>query len=335
MDVNYLEEFVSNPLTGKSTVLRSTAALVIAAGVYGILKLWPAYSPPALNPGAQTAQPQISEQKAKNSGSNAQPSSTSNQGTANSASSFPLAEIPGKTYPIQNLASEFASLSGKAEHGDLKAARTLAQALQTCSGVPKTFEELDKAVANANRPNLAPNWADLEQYDLAYKKSLFNQCVGTTPEEVATHAKWIGLLAEAGDAEARLEYVAAARPTDYMAADYSKQLDDYKKNAPRYIQSEIDAGNPNGLLTMALQYEAFQFSSQNSDGTIGNAGPLFAPDPVKAYTYFYAYALSGGDANNSTVTILASLQGQLTPAQLQAATAAGTQIYNKCCKTQH
>lgn len=320
---------MSHPLAGKSTVLRSAAALVIAAGIYAILKLWPAHGPPALNPASQTAQPQISEQKAKNSGISAQPRLTSKQRTTNSASSSPLAEIPGKTYPIQNLASEYASLAGKAEHGDLKAARTLVSALQTCSGVPKTLEELNNAVENANRPNLAPNWAEIEQHDLAEKKSLFYQCAGTTPGQVATRAKWIGLLAEAGDAEARLDYVWAARPMDDKLADYDQQLADYKANSVKYIQSEIDAGNPDGLLAMAFQYEGMAI---NSGGVIRT--PVVAPDPVKAYMYTFAYALSnGGTDSDTTISTLSYLQNQLTPAQLQSATAEGTRIYDQCCKS--
>lgn len=319
---------MSKRAVGKSSILVFSAALV-GLGAYGIVELWPAHNPQALNVAGQSAQRQIFGQEAKSSGSSAQQRSSSNQSATSSTPGSPLAEVPGKTYPIRNLADEFASLSDKAEHGDLRAARTLVNSLRICSDVPKTFEELDKATAHANRPNLAPNWAVLEQYELADKKSLFDQCAGTTPEEIATQAKWIELLAEAGDAEARLQYVWAARPTDDRAADFEKQQADYKEKAVKYIQNEIDAGNPEGLLAMAFQYEGIQI---NSGGQSLRA--LYAPDSVKAYSYLYAYALTSDDASSREITTLASLQGELTPAQLQMAIAAGNQIYDKCCKPQ-
>jgi hypothetical protein len=128
----------------------------------------------------------------------------------------PLAEIPGKTYPVSNLNAEFASLSDKAAHGDLIAARTLADALQKCANVPKSVDELDKEIADATRPNLDPGWAEFLQSGLGYKRQLFGQCQGTTPTQIATRGKWVGILAEAGDSEARLIYAGTARPTDYL-----------------------------------------------------------------------------------------------------------------------
>lgn len=326
----FMEDIVSTSSTKRSQVLILAAATIAIGGAIGIFKLLPHHD--ADKPGGLSAsQGEPANKKEPGENQSGLPKNSSvpqknakGENLSGPTPPSPLAPIPGKTYPMRNLNAEFASLSEKAQSGDSMAARTLSNALQLCANVPKTFDELDSATANANRQNLAPNWAALLQYDLEYKKSLYNQCEGTTSAEVGTRAKWLGLLAQSGDSDARLQYVAGARPTDIAAADFDQQLSQYKQNAAQYIQSEIDSGNPKGLLTMGLQYydSPIQF-----EGIV----PLYSADNVKAYSYFYAYGLAD-PSSQSAVSILANLQNQLSPSQLQEAMSNGTNLYNNCCK---
>jgi len=308
-------------------------AIVLLLGAFWVIQLRPRATSNSAAPQPQ-AQATASPEETKpaqgtqpTSSSKAHSSPSRSTALASQARQSPLAPVPGKTYPITNLGTEFSTLAEKAQSGDVIAARTLSQALQVCAHVPKTFEELDSATATANSPNLAPNWAAILQNGLEDKRRLFNQCAGTTADEVATQGKWLGLLAAAGDSTARLEYVSGSRPTDFMAADYDQRLAQFKQNAAQYIQDEISSGNPAGLLTMGLQYYD---SPVKIDGVV----PLYSSDNTKAYSYFYAYSLADS-SNQSVISILASLQNQLSAAQIQEATGTGTAIFNQCCSHTH
>jgi hypothetical protein len=237
-------------------------------------------------------------------------------------------KVPAKhvsVYKIKNLASEFSKLASAADKGDLIASRTLYRTLQDCRVAPKNAKSLEDLRKNIQDKKSyyesLPGGA--EEYLLS-QTAQYNRCGEPSADQSKSLARWAAQLADAGDSEARIEFAMIAQPMDFHDADYDEQRSKFVDKAKNYINEEIDSGNAGALLAMALGYMPPIVD--------GNSTP-FQVNPFLAYEYYYAYAMSSEASpySQSVTNILAKLEGQLSPQQVEEGRSAGASIFSHCC----
>lgn len=236
-----------------------------------------------------------------------------------------FAGSPGQRYPVSNLQAQFADLARNATAGDLIAVRTLNRALRVCDGAPRNAEDLASAERKFEDPNFRFSKYTAQGAEvLAAKKSLYLHCGALTDEQRKSRADWTRILADSGDSQARLEYYRVAQPDGMDMTDYSQRHEQFVEEAQRYLNAEIESGDPLALSAMANAYMPNAVS--------GRAAP-FEQNPALAYAYFYAYSLSseGREYTDINAGILAQLEPLLSPDEIEEARTTGTQIMNRCC----
>ena len=191
-------------------------------------------------------------------------------------------EDPRQMYAVTNLAAEFAQLASAAESGDLIAARTLLNRLETCSRAPRTAAALQRKKEKIRSPDYTykdqPGGipAALRQQD-----SLYQHCGELTEEQSESQSQWVEQLADAGDTAARLLFPFIAQPHEFDRVDVDQRQERFVEQAKAYLNAEIASGNGAALGTMAHAYMRPVIS--------GSSTP-FQLDPAMAYRYSYAYA---------------------------------------------
>lgn len=228
----------------------------------------------------------------------------------------------GQTLSVGNLANDMPMLSARAQQGDVVAARTLFRDLKTCERAPASAEEMERVIERSNDPNYRFSIAtEAGRQHLADAKELFKHCGSLSRDQRATLQQWSQQLADAGDEQARLEYLYTNLPHDADDLDFQDRLDAFREKARTYLQAEIDAGDPLGLLAMANGFMR---------GVTQGQGSPFGVDPQEAYTYYFAYGLTQNPELDTT-QILAGLSNKLTQEQISQAQQTAQTIYANCC----
>jgi hypothetical protein len=228
---------------------------------------------------------------------------------------------PGKTLTITNLAVEFSALAARAGNGDIIAARTLFRGLTTCQGAPLSDRALKRFEDKVENPDYLFYGTEEGRQNLERARSQYRHCNGLTRDQINSKPRWSAQLAEAGDSQARLEYMYLNAPTDIDMKGYPERVEAFRNRAMGYLNAEIESGNPQGLLAMANSHMPSVVQGQSS---------AFAPDPAVAYANYYAYGLTS-NPQIDVAGLLARLETELTPEQIQQARSSGTAIFEHCC----
>ncbi|MGB0133332.1 hypothetical protein [Dokdonella sp.] len=219
-------------------------------------------------------------------------------------------EDPGQSLRITNLSDQYSALAALAAQGDVVAARTLFRGLNICEQSPLDAKELSNFETKGNDPNsLFYSGTASGKQSLERARTLYPHCKGLTASQITAKRMWVAQLAEAGDSEARLKFQ-YYRPEDFDQIDYAERFNAFQEQARSYLNAEVSAGNPDGLLAMANGHMPAVSENQHM---------AFQADPFTAYTYYYAYGMTPHPDFDVT-NLLARLQDQLSPVQIQDAT---------------
>jgi hypothetical protein len=230
----------------------------------------------------------------------------------------------GERYQVNNLSLEFASLAKQAAAGDLMAARTLFESLERCdSGSAREHRWLEHNI-NSHLRDLAKGKPETGPRRVMHEASIANaieayrRCAGVTDEQLATRGRWNTQLAEAGDIPARFRFMDYGRPTENWREDHQQRLEQFKQQAWRYLEIELQAGNP-----LALEHMGHYYANPR----------ITQRDPFKMYMYWYAYAQTPETpAHMSTYMGLNTAAASLTAEQIAEAERQGRALYERCCK---
>ncbi len=310
---------------GKKTRLVAAAgAAITILAVFFALRREHRESPPVV----------MSEAKVATTAANAILADAATAG-AKSSASFP-AHAPSKPeYAVRSLDSDFARLKAMSDAGDLDAARALVASLKRCrdSGAPEIqLRRARRHLATASDP---ARKQELESV-IAHEQRIVDLCGGNAVDYTDQLPGIARRLAESGDSKARIEYLWDGQSSDYLAENFDEERANFRADAKRYLEAEIDAGNADALLAMAQGYMPTVVS--------GRATP-FDADPNTAYTYYYAYAMlhppepnvvqylpdGTQQVDSSLEAALTRFESRLTPEQIAAAREQAARLA-QCCR---
>ena len=246
--------------------------------------------------------------------------------------------LPGQAdhYVVTRLASQFDEFARLARGGDRSAARALYEALQDCQNSPVNARELDDFRRRVADPSsvFASMVPAERQRQVDERASLYEHCGDLSSFQRRSLSDWALQLAEAGDADVRLRYAFVGKPTDFTDPELGKKYQAFVARAKSYLEAAIDGGDPSALVAMAQAYMPSIIVGTELDQPFG-------VDLAQAYAYYYAYGLTGNvlativtdqATYNAVDGILARLEGQMTPQQLESAREAGRSIFERCCR---
>jgi hypothetical protein len=212
-------------------------------------------------------------------------------------------------YTMGNLGTDFDRFLAMSKAGDTRAAKALLEALTRCRNSSVSQRNL------LNARHRLEKETDSRQRDALAQQIEFHQTILSWCGE----AEWspgrrdalrlvARQLAESGDSEARLRYPSIGQPEYDGAPDFDERRAEFVNDATRYLAEEISAGNSNALNAMAQAHMPPPVEGMTTPFTV---------DPGKAYTYYYAFALTSPERNGSMESILAQLEGKLSPEEIQ------------------
>jgi hypothetical protein len=212
-------------------------------------------------------------------------------------------------------------LAARARDGDIIAARTLFRGLTTCHGAPLSDRALKRFEEKVENPDYRFYGTEQGRQNLERARSRYRHCNGLSRDQINSKPRWSAQLAEAGDSQARFEYMYLNAPMDVDMKGYPERVEAFRNRALGYLNAEIESGNPHGLLAMANSHLPSVVQGQPSP---------FELDPAMAYANYYAYGLTS-NPEIDVARILVRLETELTPEQIQEARISGTAIFEHCC----
>jgi hypothetical protein len=247
-------------------------------------------------------------------------------GSAPASNQPPISTI--RVVEIRDLGGEFDRLAKVATEGDIAVARALLEVTQECLRAPEDPSDLEKLRRGLNDPNSGAAKMGLGEAQkeriLEDAKRSYERCRHATNAQMDRMPEWALLMAESGDAEAKVNYAMVGKPRDMTAPDVQKANEEFIERAKGYLNDEIARGNADALMMMGLGYNRATFRSSTT--------PL-GSEPYQAYKYYYAFGLTeSGRMTDIAAGNLAKLEDKLEPDQINAAREDGTAIYEMCCK---
>jgi hypothetical protein len=259
--------------------------------------------------GAQTAQPDLQTES---------PDAAAAVSYAVKATRDRFAGRPGERYPVDNVALSFGDMLRRAQDGDLMAALTLHEDLQTCENGPWDQRAFDRRIANevaryAEYGGSAYGHAST----ITTNRELYRYCAGLTDDHMTVRARIAGQLADAGNATARLGYLWTALPSGDDHRPLTETLPPHRERGLEYLRQELERGNPMALSAMGGAYASPRLAMQ---------------DVRRQYMYLYAYAQTPGLNPYDPVYVgLAGAEARLNPSEIAELQREGIALYRTCC----
>lgn len=225
---------------------------------------------------------------------------------------------PGERYPVSNVAASFAEMMQRAEDGDLMAALTLYEDLQSCERGPWNQRAFDRRIARemaryANRGGSAYEHASV----ITVAQQKYRYCAGLNEDHMAARAGIARQLADAGNAMARLHYLWVALPPADDWRPLTETLPPHRERGLEYLRQELARGNPQALFSFGTAYASPRLDIQ---------------DVRREYMYLYAYAQTPGLNRYDAVYVgLANAEARLAPSEIEALQREGIALYRSCC----
>jgi len=214
--------------------------------------------------------------------------------------------------PDVPVASLYASLSNRADAGDLEAKRQLFLVLNECRVAMQPDRPIDYSSSQVSPDLLKASGKTREQFladqqikSLTSTEEKLKRCEGIPRDALKETARWLKEAAEGGDTYARLAYY---NYLDLVVGDQRTQeaspekVEEFNTDSFRYLKSVADAGSADGLFSLGTAYQR---------------GIITAKDPVRAYAYKKAageLAPIGGNAQ-----ALDLMARSMTPSELEQA----------------
>lgn len=225
---------------------------------------------------------------------------------------------PGRTYALNRLSDQQATLLAAARQGDVIATRTLSRGLAACPAyLPRDEAELGelRAQIDSGARSLFRLPSEPAEHGHARLNTFLDACgflpAGLHDQEYALVAQ----LAQAGDHEARIDFAFLAYRIDGRAPNAAELRAAHPEIARQYLESELAAGNPLALRAMARSHDE---------------GVLHRRDPVMAYAYAYAASLTPGD-HRVLLETLPGRASRLSAEQRASAERLARDILRSCC----
>lgn len=186
-------------------------------------------------------------------------------------------------YEIQNFGAQFTGWLSLMKKGDLKAAKAIWDANIACSQrgfapfSPQSYEDMrSEVLAQASNTGNPPNKMRLMQL-----AALYSRCGNVSKEQRQAAIEAIGLLAESGDWAAKRDYISLGRPdvSDRSLNEGNRRLYEYKKQATKYMDEEIAAGNIDAMMLRSALHAESDFTQAPS---------IYDADPVQSLGYSLA-----------------------------------------------
>ncbi|AVP99365.1 hypothetical protein C7S18_20280 [Ahniella affigens] len=186
-------------------------------------------------------------------------------------------------YEIQNFGAQFSGWLNLMKKGDLKAAKAIWDANIACSQrgfapfSPRSYEDMrSEIMAQASNTGNPPSKMRLMQI-----AALYSRCGNVSKEQRQAAIEAIGMLAESGDWAAKRDYISLGRPdvSDRSLNEGNRQLYEYKKQATKYMDEEIAAGNIDAMMLRSVLHGGSDFTQAPS---------IYEADPVQSLGYSLA-----------------------------------------------
>jgi hypothetical protein len=234
-----------------------------------------------------------------------------------STSLSPVPSYRSKSLDFTGFRARYLDLLAKATGGDADAALELSTGLKACSGVPR-----NGAAIQDQKKQIAANYVQGSQaYDDAtqFMNTKIEGCSAFSDAELSSSTKWLAQAAAAGNPEAKLAYIDNARPADANSPNFWQDTRDFEDTAKRYLNDELNAGNPKALFSASMNYAQ---------------GGLFDPDASKELAYLYAYSLATNTTSGPIFDRLQTLSNAIPPSLRPPAMREGETLYQQCCVNQ-
>ncbi|MGE8453236.1 MAG: hypothetical protein ACN6OP_22010 [Pseudomonadales bacterium] len=174
----------------------------------------------------------------------------------------------------------YASLSNRADAGDLEAKRQLFLVLNECRIAMQPDRPIDYSSSQVSPDLLKASGKTREQFladqqlkSLTSTEEKLKRCEGIPRDALKETARWLKEAAEGGDTYARLAYY---NYLDLVVGDQRTQeaspekVEEFNTDSFRYLKSVADAGSADGLFSLGTAYQR---------------GIITPKDPVRAYAY--------------------------------------------------
>lgn|GEM_PF-780056 len=214
--------------------------------------------------------------------------------------------------PDVPVADLYASLSNRADAGDLEAKRQLFLVLNECRIAMQPDRPIDYSSSQVSPDLLKASGKTREQFladqqlkSLTSTEEKLKRCEGIPRDALKETARWLKEAAEGGDTYARLAYY---NYLDLVVGDQRTQeaspekVEEFNTDSFRYLKSVADAGSADGLFSLGTAYQR---------------GIITPKDPVRAYAYKKAAGeLTPIGGNAQALDLMAR---SMTPSELEQA----------------
>lgn len=214
--------------------------------------------------------------------------------------------------PDVPVADLYASLSNRADAGDLEAKRQLFLVLNECRIAMQPDRPIDYSSSQVSPDLLKASGKTREQFladqqlkSLTSTEEKLKRCEGIPRDALKETARWLKEAAEGGDTYARLAYY---NYLDIVVGDQRTQeaspekVEEFNTDSFRYLKSVADAGSADGLFSLGTAYQR---------------GIITPKDPVRAYAYKKAAGeLTPIGGNAQALDLMAR---SMTPSELEQA----------------
>lgn len=191
----------------------------------------------------------------------------------------------GATYSVTSVQAQLDGWARLMRSGDLKAARTIWRALNSCSAQSvspfsrQSYEDWLRQV-EARADHAGPEETRKARIEIAVRYAVCGN-ISQAQRDLALEA--LELLASSGDWEGRMAFINSGRPNvdQHALNERNRLLYEYRSRALGYLDEEIAKANVEALKLRA---------NLHAPGTVTGPPPLLEPDKVKQLAYHLAAA---------------------------------------------
>lgn len=242
-----------------------------------------------------------------------------------------------KTTPAQTIlqSDRYAQLSGAAAN-DPEAAYQLAQGIEACVRLQALqwlldnwFKQPTSSDSHSDMAAAAEKVATQKLVDTTRAR-----CIGNTNADGEQASDALARASQLGSHEAQYQYAIDPRLSSLTEVNDLERWRDWRDRAPGYLQSAMQRGDSNAVLTMAAASYQQGCHAQNPSSQLdpcaqgSYVGMILPQDAAIAYRYYLLYQLLGDNSNAAWVqSQIASLGSLLSASEIAEATAQAQLVY--------